>query len=172
MANVLVERYQRHLKIGDKTSPMMYFLKPKSKNSRTYSIEDLAKEIEVTGALSAEDVTHVMKSFMRAMKKVLIEGNKVKVDKLGLFFTTFSCKGVKEKEECTVKNIKRVNLRFMVDNSLRLTNDSVATTRGGDNNVMYALDTSEPVKSETPVNPKDPEKPKDPKDTEAPDPMD
>ncbi|NCC10504.1 MAG: DNA-binding protein [Bacteroidia bacterium] len=164
MANVLVERYQRHLKIGDKTSPMMYFLKPKPKNSRTYSIEDLAKEIEVTGALSAEDVMHVMKSFMRAMKRVLIEGNKVKVDKLGLFFTTFSCKGVKDKEECTVKNIKRVNLRFMVDNSLRLTNDSVATTRGGENNVTYALDTSESGKSETPV------KPNKPNDDEAPDP--
>ncbi|MEO5112770.1 hypothetical protein ABHZ97_19875, partial [Bacteroides ovatus] len=31
------------------------------------------------------------------------------------------------------------NLRFKVDNSLRLANDSTATTRGGDNNMMFEL---------------------------------
>lgn len=42
-------------------------------------------------------------------------------------------------EDCTVKNITRINLRFKVDNSLRLANDSTATTRGGDNNMMFEL---------------------------------
>jgi len=31
---------------------------------------------------------------------------------------------VEQEKDCTVKNISRVNLRFKVDNSLRLANDS------------------------------------------------
>lgn len=73
------------------------------------------------------------------MKKVLVAGNKVKVDGLGIFYTTLTCPGVEQEKDCTVKNITRINLRFKVDNSLRLANDSTATTRGGDNNMMFEL---------------------------------
>ena len=66
MANVLVERFKRRLKIADKNSPMKLFLRQKPKTAKTYQIEDLAKEIEMAGSLSAEDVTHVMRSFVRA----------------------------------------------------------------------------------------------------------
>ena len=86
-----------------------------------------------------EDVTHVMKSFVRAMKKVLTDGNRVKVDGLGTFYITLSCPGVEVEKECTVKNVTRVNLRFKVDNTLRLVNDSVATTRGGETHVVLEL---------------------------------
>ena len=46
---------------------------------------------------------------------------------------------MEQEKDCTVKNITRINLRFKVDNSLRLANDSTATTRGGDNNMMFEL---------------------------------
>ena len=39
-----------------------------------------------------------------------------------------------------VKNIAKVNLRFMVDNGLRLANSSTATTRSGDNNIDFVID--------------------------------
>lgn len=104
-----------------------------------YSIETLAREIESIGSLSVEDVSHVMRSFIRAMKKVLVAGNKVKVDGLGIFFTTLTCPGVEVEKDCTVKSISRVNLRFKVDNTLRLANDSTATTRGGENNIVFEL---------------------------------
>ncbi|MDE6162795.1 MAG: DNA-binding protein, partial [Bacteroides sp.] len=55
------------------------------------------------------------------------------------FYTTLTCPGVEVEKDCTVKNIARVNLRFKVDNSLRLVNDSTATTRGGENNMMFEL---------------------------------
>lgn len=139
MATVSVVRYKRRKKIGDANSPMVFSLKPKSGDAKIFSIETLAREIESIGSLSVEDVSHVMKSFVRAMKKVLIAGNKVKVDGLGIFYTTLTCPGVEVEKECTVKSISRVNLRFKVDNSLRLANDSTATTRGGDNNVMFEL---------------------------------
>ena len=93
-------------------------------------------------------VSHVMKSFVRAMKKVLVAGDKVKVDGLGIFYTTLTCPGVEQEKDCTVKNISRVNLRFKVDNSLRLANDSTATTRGGENNVSFELYTEKKAASE------------------------
>ena len=120
MATVTVVRYKRRKRIGDEKSPMVYALKLKSGEAKIYSIETLAREIESIGSLSVEDVSHVMKSFVRAMKKVLVAGDKVKVDGLGIFYTTLTCPGVEQEKDCTVKNISRVNLRFKVDNSLRL----------------------------------------------------
>lgn len=139
MAAITVVRYQRRKRIGDEKSPMVFSLKPKSGESKIYSIETLAREIESIGSLSVEDVTHVMQSFVRSMKKVLVAGNKVKVDGLGIFYTTLTCPGVEKEKDCTVKSISRVNLRFKVDNSLRLVNDSVASTRGGENNMIFEL---------------------------------
>ena len=126
---------------------MVYALKLKSGEAKIYSIETLAREIESIGSLSVEDVSHVMKSFVRAMKKVLVAGDKVKVDGLGIFYTTLTCPGVEQEKDCTVKNISRVNLRFKVDNSLRLANDST-TTRGGENNVSFELYTEKKAASE------------------------
>ena len=122
---------------------MVYALKPKPGDAKIYSIETLAREIESIGSLSVEDVSHVMKSFIRAMKKVLVAGNKVKVEGLGIFYTTLTCPGVEEAKDCTVKNISRINLRFKVDNTLRLANDSTATTRGGDNNIVFEVVSAE-----------------------------
>ena len=139
MATVTVVRYKRRKRIGDEKSPMVYALKLKSGEAKIYSIETLAREIESIGSLSVEDVSHVMKSFVRAMKKVLVSGDKVKVEGLGIFYTTLTCPGVEVEKDCTVKSISRINLRFKVDNSLRLANDSTATTRGGDNNMVFEL---------------------------------
>ena len=139
MATVTVVRYKRRKRIADEESPMVYALKPKSGEAKIYSIETLAREIEAIGSLSVEDVSHVMKSFVRAMKKVLVSGDKVKVEGLGIFYTTLTCPGVEVEKDCTVKSISRINLRFKVDNSLRLANDSTATTRGGDNNMVFEL---------------------------------
>ena len=139
MATVTVVRYKRRKRIGDEKSPMVFALKPKSGEAKIYSIELLAREIETIGSLSVEDVSHVMKSFVRARKKVLVAGNKVKVDGLGIFYTTLTCPGVEAEKDCSVRNITRVNLRFKVDNSLRLANDSTATTRGGENNMIFEL---------------------------------
>ena len=131
--------WQQCLWCADVKSPRVYVLKPKPGESKLYSIESLAREIESIGSLSVEDVEHVMQSFVRSMKKVLVAGNKVKVDGLGIFYTTLTCPGVELEKDCTVRNITRVNLRFKVDNALRLANDSTATTRGGDNNMVFEL---------------------------------
>ena len=76
MITVPVVRYSRNKKIGDKNSPLIYLLRPKPGDAKIYTIDLLASEIEAIGSLSVEDVIHVMKSFVRAMRKVLVSGDK------------------------------------------------------------------------------------------------
>jgi len=132
-------RYQRNKIISDPTSQVLNYLKPVPGHTRTYTEKDVAEEIEAVGGMSAEDVSHVMRSFVRSLRKILIQGDKVKIPNLGTFFTSYSCEGVEDEKDCTVRNIKRVNVRFVVDNTLRLVNDSIATTRGGANNVEFYI---------------------------------
>lgn len=139
MATVSVVRYSRKKKIGDASSSTIYLLKQEPGTSKVYDLATLAANIESLGALSAEDVTHVLQSFVREIKTVLKRGDRVKVNGLGTFFISLTCPGVEVEKECTVKSIKRVNLRFKVDNTLRLVNDSTATTRSAPNNVMFSV---------------------------------
>lgn len=139
--SVQVKRIQRRQFLGNPASPMLYYLKQDESASKTFTIESIAAQIETTGALSAEDVTHTMQSFIRELKKQLTQGNKVKVAGLGTFHTTLTTTGTAQEKDCTVRTIRRVNVRFYVDNSLRLVNDSTATTRNADNNVKFAIKT-------------------------------
>ena len=74
------------------------------------------------------------------MKQILRDGNRVKLDKFGTFYITFRCPGVDAADKCSVKNIKQVNIRFLPDTGFKLANESVATTKGGVNNVMFELE--------------------------------
>lgn len=147
---VPVNRYQRHAKLGDPTSSLLYYLRQAPGSFKTISIQTIAQRMERVGALSAQDALHVMENFIIEMRNELTEGNKVKVDGLGTFHITFATEGTEEEKDCTVKKIKRVNIRFVVDNSLRLVNDSTATTRGGVNNVEFYIKNNKATSTNTP----------------------
>lgn len=136
---VPVVRYQRPKELNKKDSPMMFYLRQEPGSFQTSTIKSIASKIEVHGALTREDVIHSINSFIRLLQEELVQGNKVKVDGLGIFHITTTCKGVAKAEDCTVRNIKRVNLRFMVDNELRLVNETIATTRNAANNVSFFI---------------------------------
>lgn len=136
---VPVKRYKRNQKIGDPTSPVKNYLRQEPGSYKVVTMNKIAKRMERTGALSAQDALHTIQNFIIELKQELVEGNKVKVDGLGTFHITFACEGTDEEKDCTVKKIKRVNVKFSVDNSLRLVNDNTATTRGGDNNVQFYI---------------------------------
>ena len=74
------------------------------------------------------------------MRTVLCDGNRVKLDGFGTFYITLSCSPTEKKEDCTIRNIERVNIRFKVDNALRLVNDSIATTKSAPNNIIFDLE--------------------------------
>lgn len=132
-------RYQRNKIVSNSTSPVLNYLKRVPGQTRVYTTDDVAAETEAIGALSAEDVSHVMQSFIRSLRKILVKGDKVKIDGLGTFYTTFNCDGTENEKDCTVKNIRRINVRFAVSNTLRLVNDSIASTRGATNNVEFYI---------------------------------
>lgn len=135
---VKVKKVKRNKNVGDPNSPQLYYLERVPGMARTNTLEDIAQEVELIGAMSAEDVLHVLRSAARQMKGILAKGDKIKINGLGLFYTTFSCHGSQTEEECTVRNIHKVNVRFRVDNTLRLVNDSTAPTRGT-NNMKFAI---------------------------------
>jgi predicted histone-like DNA-binding protein len=137
--SIPVMRYMRKKILGDPTSEELYYLKPVPGHSRTVTEEDVAAETEAIGALSAEDVVHVMRAFVRSMKKILVRGDKVKIPGFGIFYTTFNSEGTGDEKECTVKSIKRINVRFTASNKLRFVNDSNAETRGATNNVEFYI---------------------------------
>lgn len=137
--SVIVEHTLRRKKVGDKTSPLLNYLKRKAGTSRLYDIHRLSQEIEEMGGMSAEDVEHVTKAIVRNLKRKLTDGDSVKLDGLGIFYTTFHCVGTEKQEDCTVKNIDKVNIRFLTDSSLRLVNEANATTRNSPNNISFEL---------------------------------
>lgn len=143
MANALVMRTQRHKKIGDKTSPMVFTLKRKSRDAKMYDLKRIAEEIEALGGMSAEDVLHVGRAIVRQMRDKLTDGNSVRLDDFGLFRTSFHCIATDVAKDCTIKNIDRVHVNFKVASTLRLVNDSVATTKGAPNNIVFELVTEE-----------------------------
>ena len=139
MASALVVRTQRHKKIGANTSPMVYTLKRKSRDAKMYDLERIASEIEALGGMSAEDVLHVGRAIVRNIREKLTDGNSVRIADFGIFRTSFHCIATTVEKDCTVKNIDRVRVNFKVASSLRLVNDSVATTKGAPNNIAYEL---------------------------------
>lgn len=139
MANALVVRTQRYKKIGDKSSPLVYTLKRKSRDAKMYDLARIASEIEAIGGMSAEDVLHVGRAIVRNIREKLTDGNSVRLDDFGIFRTSFHCIATADEKDCTVKNIDRVRINFKVASSLRLVNDSVATTKGAPNNIAFEL---------------------------------
>ena len=125
MATALVVRVQRRKFLGDPDSPMVYALKRKNRDAKTYDLDRLAQEIEDLGGMSAEDVLHVCKSLVRNIKQKLVDGNNVKLDGFGIFRTTFHCIGTEQEKDCTVKNIDKVRV--------------LATTKGAANNMVFEL---------------------------------
>ena len=82
---------------------------------------------------------HVGKAIVRNMREKLTDGNSVRLDDFGIFRTSFHCVATEHPKDCTVKNIDKVRINFKVATTLRLVNDSVATTKGAANNVSFEL---------------------------------
>ena len=136
--NVLVERYQRRKYVNQPDSQMLYYVRQKSGTVRVMDINKLADAIEANSSLTAGDVKHAIEAFVEQLRLSLTQGDKVKVDGLGTFHITLSSEGAEKEKDCTVRSIRKVNVRFVADKALQLVNTSHATTRG-ENNVDFIL---------------------------------
>lgn len=136
---VLVERYQRRKQVSDKTSPKLFYLRQIPKTCGKVDMKTLAAAVQKNCAMTKGDVNHVIEALVEEIQANLANGNKVKLDQLGTFHMTFRCPGVETADKCTVKNISRVNIRFVPAKELRLVNGTTTRTESSAN-VTFALD--------------------------------
>ena len=139
---VSVERYQRKKYVNQADSPLLYYLRQKAGTSKTMDIDAIADEIQSKCTLTKGDVKHTIEAMVEQLVAVLVQGNKVKIAGLGTFHMTLACLASETEKECTVKNIQRVNVRFVADKGMKLANASRTLTRSP-NNVSFALDSKE-----------------------------
>ena len=118
--NVLVERYQRRKYVNQPDSQMLYYVRQKSGTVRVMDINKLADAIEANSSLTAGDVKHAIEAFVEQLRLSLTQGDKVKVDGLGTFHITLSSEGAEKEKDCTVRSIRKVNVRFVADKALQL----------------------------------------------------
>ena len=116
--DVLVERFQRRKIVSDKDSPMLFYLRQKPRSSGTVDVDTLAASIQKNCAMTKGDVKHVIEALVEEIQGTLVNGDKVKLDQFGIFHMTFRCSGVEKMEDCKVRNIKRVHIRFTPDKGL------------------------------------------------------
>lgn len=116
---VSVERYQRKKYVNQENSPMLYYIRQKAGTAKVMDIDALAEDIQTNCALTTGDVKHTIEALVEQLRKVLTQGNKVKIEGLGTFHMTLTCLPGETEKECTVKNIKRVNVRFIPDKAMK-----------------------------------------------------
>ena len=117
---------------------MLYYIRQKSGNVRVMDIDTMATAIESKSALTAGDVKHTIEAFVEQLRASLTQGDKVKIDGLGTFHITLCSEGTEKEKDCTVRSIRRVNVRFVADKALHLVNASHTSTRS-ENNVEFVL---------------------------------
>ena len=127
--NVLVERYQRRKYVNQEDSQVLYYVRQKSGTVRVMDVNKLADAIEANSSLTAGDVKHAIEAFVEQLRLSLTQGDKVKIDGLGTFHITLSSEGTEKEKDCTVRSIRRVNVRFVADKALHLVNTSHTATR-------------------------------------------
>lgn len=136
--NVSVERYQRRKYVSQPDSKMLYYIRQKSGTVRVMDIDKLSDAIQANSSLTKGDVKHSIEAFVEQLRSSLTQGDKVKIDGLGTFHITLCSDGTETEKECTVRSIRRVNVRFVADKALQLVNASHTSTRS-ENNVDFVL---------------------------------
>lgn len=129
---------QRRKYMSQENSPMLYYVRQKSGTVRVMDVEKLADAIEANSSLTAGDVKHAIEAFVEQLRLSLTQGDKVKIDGLGTFHITLCSEGTEKEKDCTVRSIRRVNVRFVADKALHLVNASHTSTRS-ENNVEFVL---------------------------------
>ena len=86
-------------------------------------------DIQKSCAMTKGDVKHVIEALVEEVQENLANGNKVKLNQFSTFYMTFCCPGVATSAECTVKNIKSIQINFRPSSSVR---PNLTSTRAGD----------------------------------------
>lgn len=148
---VTVERYLRKKFPKEKDSEMLYYVRQKPGDAKVVEIDRFCSGIQSATSLKKGDVRHVLEEFVNQLRDALTRGDKVKIEGLGTFHISIKSKGEVDKKDVTVRNIRRVCVRFVCDKALRLVNEANAVT-DSENNINFALFTPKKKQDGTPVD--------------------
>lgn len=73
---------------------------------------DIAARIERTSTVSSADIKAVLDALQYEVREQIKAGHSVRLGDLGSFRPTIACKGMDKAEDLTVRNIKRVRVKF------------------------------------------------------------
>ena len=88
-------------------------------------------------SLSLGDIQSVLTNLVEAMRTALFDGKSVNIHDFGVFSLSATTRGVDTKDECTMKNIKTVNINFRPSSSVR---PNLTSTRAGEKIEFLDLD--------------------------------
>lgn len=78
----------------------------------TLSFDDIARQVTEETTVTDTDCRAVLSAFVSIMKREIIKGNEIRLDKLGTIYPTLASEGAEEVEKFVTSMIKKVNLRF------------------------------------------------------------
>ena len=87
----------------------------------------------------------MLTNLVEAMRAALFDGKSVNIRDFGVFSLSATTRGVETKEECTMKNIKSVNINFRPSSSVR---PNLTSTRAGEKIEFLDLDAPKKKKTE------------------------
>ena len=73
---------------------------------------DIAARIERTSTVSSADIKAVLDALQYEVREQIKAGHSVRLGDLGSFRPTIACKGMDKAEDLTVRNIKKVRVKF------------------------------------------------------------
>ena len=86
---------------------------------QSVDLDKLAYTMKEKSSLSLGDIQSVLTNLVEAMRTALFDGKSVNIHDFGVFSLSATTRGVDTKDECTMKNIKTVNINFRPSSSVR-----------------------------------------------------
>lgn len=106
---------------------------------QSVDLDKLAYTMKEKSSLSLGDIQSVLTNLVEAMRSALFDGKSVNIRDFGVFSLSATTVGVDTKKECTMKNIKSVNINFRPSSSVR---PNLTSTCAGEKIEFLDLDAS------------------------------
>lgn len=96
---------------------------------QSVDLDSIAYIMKDKSSLSLGDIQSVLTNYVEAMRAALFDGKSVNIRDFGVFSLSAHTSGATTKEDCTVKNIKSIQINFRPSSSVR---PNLTSTRAGD----------------------------------------
>ena len=112
---------------------------------QSVDLDSIAYIMKDKSSLSLGDIQSVLTNYVGAMRAALFDGKSVNIRDFGVFSLSAHTSGATTKEDCTVKNIKSIQINFGPSSSVR---PNLTSTRAGDKIEFLDLEAPKKKKGE------------------------